>query len=92
MSLETACYMLFLVLPVKSRGGEQFTCTSLVTQGTMDTDNNLFSLMTAYLCLQLASQSGVGTLATAAWRNSLFINAWRHRDHGSGWAWGFYDF
>ena len=48
--------------------------------------------MIAYLCLQLASQNGAGTPATAAGRNNVFINAWRHRDHGSGGAWGFYDF
>lgn len=43
-----------LVMQLKCRGGDQFTCTFLVSE-RMDPDNHLFSSVIVYLSLQLAS-------------------------------------
>lgn len=42
-------------MPVKCRGGDQFTYTFLGMKERMDPDGDLFSFVIAYLCLQLAS-------------------------------------
>lgn len=52
---ENVHYVIFLVMPVKCRGGDQFTYTFLGMKERMDPDGDLFSFVIAYLCLQLAS-------------------------------------
>lgn len=89
---------LSLVMPMKWRGSDQFTQTFQGMKERMDPDSNLFSFIIAYLCLQLASQNGVGTPATATGSHSLFIYTWRNKAlagtgyNGSGGAQGLYDF
>lgn len=53
ISLESVHYTLS-IMPLKCRGGDQFTCPFLVSE-RMDPDNHLFSFVIVYLSLQLAS-------------------------------------